>query len=440
MNLKILHITPHLGGGVGSVILGLLKRSLEDIHTVISLDKNKNSNWHNKDKQQNIAAIIDNAYQSQYVIKYLKELIERADIVVVHWWNHPLLYDLIINFTWPKCRLVAWSHISGLHPPYTIPLKMVEFSDIFINTSPISYEIKGKNSLSLIKPKKTKVIWSTTDLTEYASLEHMPQKKFTVGFIGTADFSKLHPQFIKMCVDVSRKDIQFVVCSGDSQRHLETQVKEIGAAKRFLFKGKRNPKNELPTYNIFGYPLQPNHFGTCEQVLGEAMMVGCVPVVLNNPAEKHIIEHKKTGIIANNPEEYSRWIEYLYDHPDLVKILSANARIAAKEKYDLNKTISQWNKVFIETMNWPKKARKWDHCKTKRNPAQLYAESLGEYGEPLYGYLDAQTDHEKKNSEQKIKELFQTNLMFSSKSKGSVLQYLQFFPNDPVLQAWSSLI
>ncbi len=436
---KILHITPHLGGGVGSVVLDWIRKDFfENIHTVVSLDKNKNLDWRTIYKKN--VTFYDNFYKKKDLIPDLSKKTKYADIIILHWWNHPLLYDIIINFTWPVCRLVAWNHASGLYPPYTIPLKTIEFVDIFIHTSPVSYESQNIKVLSDSQKKKIRHIWSTTELTQYDSLQHMPQKKFTVGFMGTADFAKLHPQFIEMCLNVSRKNIQFVVCSGDSQEHLVQQAELSGKRDKFLFRGKGNPKEEFPCYDVFGYPLQPNHFGTCEQVLGEAMMAGCVPVVLNNPAERYIVDHKKTGIIANSPEEYSRWIEYLYDHPDFVKELAANARIAAREKYDLNKTISRWNKVFSEMMTSPKKTRTWDDKNYKRSPAQLYAESLGEYGKPFFDYLHAQKDDEKNNAEQKIRELFQTNLMFASKSKGSVLQYLQFFPDDVALKAWSNLL
>ena len=43
--------------------------------------------------------------------------------------------------------------------------------------------------------------------------------------------------------------------------------------------------------DVFGYPLNPNHFGTGEQALREAMFVGLPIVAFENPCEKEIIEN-----------------------------------------------------------------------------------------------------------------------------------------------------
>jgi hypothetical protein len=160
------------------------------------------------------------------------------------------------------------------------------------------------------------------------------------------NYGKLHSDFVKMCDDV-KVPCNFIVCSSDTQDHLKDEAKKLNAFDKFSFKGKvPNVIDMLSTYDVFGYPLQPKHFGSCEQALGEAMLCGAVPVVLNNPSESYIVEHMETGIVAKNTDEYSRAIEYLYHNEDERKRMSKNAIVSAKKRYNIEHTGRDWNNIF----------------------------------------------------------------------------------------------
>ena len=436
MGYKILHITPHLGGGVGSVVLNWMNKDTGgNTHTILSLDKNKNSDWVTVKGQNNNVKIVDDFYKNFNLNENLTQYIRESDIVLVHWWNHPLLYDILINFIWPPCRLVMWNHVTGLYPPYVISEKVIDFCDMFIFTSPVSYESTEIAKLPDNKKGKLDTIWSTIGVESFIDLPREQHDNFIVGFTGTVDFGKLHPEYIKMCSAINIPNVRFVVCSGDPQEHLIRQAKERGVYNKFDFKG-RVPSivPYVASFDVFGYPLQPQHYATCEQALGEAMMAGCVPVVLNNPTERYIIQNGKTGIVAESCEEYSRAIEYLYQRPDIRKKMAINAQEYARKQYDINKTINKWNIVFDKLYNLEKKLHSWGNARTFL-PYELYIESLGQSGEVLRRFNEAAND----DLSQEVRSLFNSNSMFKSKSKGSVFQYLSFFPNDEILAKWSVL-
>jgi glycosyltransferase involved in cell wall biosynthesis len=446
MQKRILHITPHLGGGVGSVILAWMEEDIsKHIHTIISLDKNNNKDWiriHNDYENVNI---FDNTYANDNFEYLLSTNINNNDIVLIHWWNHPLLYDILINCRWPPCRILIWNHVNSLFPPYTMPEKLIDFADYLIFTSPVSYECAELKRWTPEQKGKTGVLWSTIGINAFENLKRESHDGFIVGYTGTVDYGKLNQNFIELCANVTIPDVQFVVCSGDSQRHLLDEVEKRGISNKFSFEG-RVPSilPYLAKFDVFGYPLQPQHFATCEQSLGEAMMAGCVPVVLSNPTEKHIIKHMKTGIVAETLEEYPRAIEYLYHNQDILKRLSENARIFAKKQYDINKTISGWNDLFDKSLFFDKKNHIWgggsSGLQSRLTPAMLYIESLGEaHSLPLVQYTQAKNDTERNKAIRDIKQLFDSNSMFYSNNKGSVLQYLNFFPQDKILQKWAKI-
>ena len=85
------------------------------------------------------------------------------------------------------------------------------------------------------------------------------------------------------------------------------------------------PAAALSDADIFFYPLQPDHYGTAENVLVEAMSLGLAPVVLNNPAEMAIVRDSKTGFIAQSIEECVSLLQTLLSSPEVREKISRNA-------------------------------------------------------------------------------------------------------------------
>jgi glycosyltransferase involved in cell wall biosynthesis len=443
-NKKILHITPHLGGGVGSVVLNWMKKDASGHrHTILSLDRNNNTDWIEVNENCENVVIHDDFYKQTNFETSLPDLIQQNDIVLIHWWNHPLLYDVMANLQWSESRIIAWNHVNSLFPPYSMPLKLFDFVDGLVFTSPVSYECPEIKKLTDSQREKISVIWSTVGVEDFENLEKIPHDGFNVGYVGTVDFGKLNRNFINLCSQVNIPSVHFIVTSGDSQQRLIDEAIETGIWEKFRFLGRvpRVPRI-LSETDVFGYPLQSRNFATCEQALGEAMMAGCVPVVLANPTERYIVKHLETGIIASSPEEYPRAIEYLYQNPLELKRLAENAKEFAKKQYDIIQTIQQWNDLFDRIMSAEKTAKAWDSASKKLPymPYMLYIESLGEYAGPLQEYILAQNIKQKAEAMKAIKLLFDSNPMFYSKNKGSVLQYLSFFSGDKTLQEWAGVI
>jgi len=441
--MNILHITPHLGGGIGTVVLNWVQKDNSNtVHTIISLDKNNNPDWIKADAGSPRVSIFDNCYNSIGFKDFLLKNIETADIVLVHWWNHPLLYEILVKFQWPPCRLIIWDHVNSLLPPYSTPLKLFEFVDYFVFTSPVSYECPEIKKLHDKSKEKITVIWSTVGVEGFENLEKIPHDTFNIGYVGTVDFGKLNRNFISLCASVNIPNARFVVTSGDSQRHLIDEAKDMGIYEKFEFLGSvpRVPcvPRILQEIDILGYPLQPQNFATCEQAIGEAMMAGCVPVVLGNPTERYIVKHLETGMVAETLDDYPRHIEWLYHHPDERKRIAENAKVWAKQRYDIQMTMREWQGLFEKAMHLDKSPRSWNKEKNgSMTAAELYAESMGEYGTPFVEYMRAGSAAGKNEYLRQIKDLFDTNPMFYSRNKGSVLQYLRFFPEDAVLREWA---
>ena len=59
-------------------------------------------------------------------------------------------------------------------------------------------------------------------------------------------------------------------------------------------------------FDVFGYPLNRGHYGTCDQALAEAMGCGIVPIVFDNLMECHMVNDMSSGLVVKDEDEYIR--------------------------------------------------------------------------------------------------------------------------------------
>jgi len=437
---RILHITPHLGGGVGSVLLNYLAKAKKEsafVHQVLSLEyANEKALLASKTLGFSLMDKMSGDHEG------LLKAISEADIVLIHWWNHPLLYAFLVLKTLPPSRIIFWSHISGFHAPYVFNEPALNYPDLFVFTSPLSLEVAEVRQLREERQKALRVVWSTGGIEHAASVMPKPHAGFNIGYIGTVDYDKLHPHFLKMSSMVKIPDAQFVVCGGPSEKQIQEESMQYGIGERFVFTGQiSDVRNYLSEFDVFGYPLAPYHFGTCEQSLGESMAAGVPPVVLANRTETYIVDDGVTGIVAADEEAYARAIEGLYRNPDLRQRLSGNARESAKQRYSLDLMVNRWESIFNETLSFPKTERQWSgkHRGKNVSPANIFLESLGSYGAEFLCSLNAHDEKDKEAAKDGIRKLYDSSHLWRSSTRGSAHHYHDFFPEDDYLKLWSDL-
>ncbi len=314
--MKILHISPHYGAGVGTVVSGWISKDSHNTHRAYSLD-----------------LCIDRKVNALFVQEDdLRDDMKEADIVLVHYWDSPFLVDFLSK-SLPECRLIFW-----VHKHYPIPENEVQYPDRCIGTSRIQYLPDW--------------IWSTGDISRFLEIKPKAHEGFNIGYIGTIDFKKMHPDMFKMCNEIGRliSESRFTfVGENKTAYRSETGV---------TFTGKVDDVAPyLAEMDVLGYPLRPDNYGTSEQVLGEAMASGVVPVVMANPCEQTIVKHGENGFVALSEKDYVAHIEYLHAHPERKKVLSYVGRMDAEGRYSIKNMISQWNDVFDEMMTQPKRER-----------------------------------------------------------------------------------
>ena len=416
---RIVHITPHLGGGVGKALCALVEASDTNFfqHIFLLIER--------PEKTQFLDKLI--ALGGELIIapntEQVEELISSADIVQIEWWNHPAIFKFICEQRMPPMRLLVWCHISGLHTP-VIPPMLIEVADSFLLTSPCSFLASSIASLHDKKKEKISVVSSGTGLSTLIHRSNSLDPKLNAGYIGSFNFSKLHPNFVQYLAAVDIPDFQIRVWGDEINREL--LIKQcIKSGKPYLlnFSGyTMDVANALSTLNVFVYLLNPAHYGTAENVLIEAMSAGLVPVVLNNPAEMCIIEDHKTGLIVSSPSTFSAAIEWLVNYPEERQKISNNAANLVNKKY----TSSKIGRAM--ELNYRKVINKKKHTINFRSlfgsdPAEWYLVCL-----------------DKIDIRKKINNSDFSHFSLLDKTKGSIQHFLSYFPDNPRLQKLANLL
>lgn len=371
----------------------------------------------------------------------LHDALNRADIVLVHFWNTPELYELL-RADLPPLRLLLWFHIAGDQPPQIITRQLIDVTDRAVATSPYSILLPVFQNLSVdVESYKTGMIQGGADFDRVSGIPPVPHAAFNVGYIGTVDFVKLHPQFVPMSVQVNIPNVQFIVCgSGNGFAALQRQARELGAEAQFDFRGfVENVGSMIRQLDVFGYPLCAENYSTGELVLQEVMYAGVPPVVLPYGGAARLVIHNQTGLIAQNEAEYPRALEYLCQYPKERARLGRNAREYAERNFGAERSARQMNELFERMIKQPKREHKWDSPNEVKinSGAEYFVESLGDNAPQFRVSLTSQAEAEVLEAERQIA---LSSPALSSADSGGILHYRRQYPNDAYLRLWSGLV
>lgn len=416
---RILHISVHLGGGVGSTVLGYISVDKENHHEIMCLGYTME---HIKDKVKSLNIPYKDKVSNEDII----EVIPKFDIIIIHVWNHPLLYNLLVRCELPPCRLIMWGHNSGFIAPNVYPKKIFTYPDLFVFTTPLSYDLE---EIKDVPKEKLTDIWSTAGVDDFINIERKEHEGFIVGYIGTVDYAKLHPNFLKMCKAIDIPNVKFIVVGGLKEKEIEKEAKEMGITNiEFIGVVPYDKlKYYLSIFDVFGYPLAPYHYGTCDLTLQIAMASGVIPIVFNNPMESYMIKSNFiNGIIVLNNKGYVDIIKTLYNNPKTRNVIGEKAKKYAIKKFSLEKLKSKWNKILNRVIKLSKTKKKWNTDKTINTFKDIFLESIGEYSKHF------------ENIEEIIK--LSKQQVWQSETKGSVHNYNKYFPHDKILEKWSRIM
>ena len=341
--MNVLHITAHLGGGVGKVLAGVVTESMrrnDGIHHVVAcLEIPEKRHFIDRLRSHGAEVLIRPSAHR------LTQAIRRADIVQLEWWHHPLVAGWMCAGTLPPMRMIVWSHVSGLYPP-EIPPAFIQAPHRFLFSSDCSWEHPSLASLRAGAGTTVDVVYSSGGFDDFpAPPARTLSDGLKVGYVGTLNFAKLHPQLLEFVKAVRLPTFRLAMVGDPTTGGaLMAEAAQAGLASRLELRGYRTDMAaELAGFDVMAYLLNPLHYGTTENALLEAMAMGVVPIVLNHPAERHLVTHDETGVIIDSPASFADALDWLATHPSEYARLSSNASRSVCARFAVSRTVDELN-------------------------------------------------------------------------------------------------
>ncbi len=433
---EIIHLAPHFGGGVGTVLRALVSASTSEghfNHSLLCLDR-LNPLMARWATDQRIKAQ-GNLWHD---LRKLKDSLAHADVVHLHWWHHPLLNALMSRTDLPAFRCLLWSHVNGHYAPQNFPPGLAAYPDIMVLSTPWSLQAPALTHERIHNHNlRVQVIQSSAGASPVAPIRQKNEKRrFLIGYVGTVAYEKMHRDFLRLCAAANLPTTNFIVCGGPDHEQLRREAVSRGLAAIFDIRGPISDVSAvLSSIDVFGYPLTPQHYGTGEQVLLEAMAAGVAPVVLDNGCERYVVEDGKTGIVCATAGEYVQALRLLHGNRVLLHRLSLNAQESAPCRYPLHAMVSAWHQLYNESLEMVS-SRHWLPMAAvvpdvqADGPVSLLLNALTGTTAADF-FLDVLLD------EGEIRAAHLNNLPSAcfSATRGSPFHYHYFFPEDAQLAA-----
>lgn len=421
--MQVLHITAHLGGGVGKALSGLVAQ--ESIsgsgvkHLIVCLEEPEKSQFVDRVRRYGGEVIVRPSMDR------LEKLMEDSDIVQLEWWNHPATIKYLCSMSIPPIRLLTWCHVSGLHTPI-IPKQLILASHIFLFTSQCSFESKEVMSLIPEFGDRLGVVSSSGGFIGLPEPRKRANESISTGYFGSLNFAKLHPRYIEYlaAVEIPGFKVKIIgdLCNKDV---LNQQCDALGKAGMLEFTGfVPDVVSELDSINVLAYLLNPEHYGTTENALLEAMAMGIVPIVLDNPAERQIIDDYHTGLIVHSPDEFAEAIQWLSENPDERQRLGSQAAKSVRDRFSAEKMEASLNTYYRKILSMEKRKI-------------VFSEIFGT--DPSEWFLSCQGNKSIFTKEGNIHLDDGTALSYGlfEKKKGTVFHFSDYFPDNLELKLWA---
>ena len=421
---SILHLTPHLGGGVGKAVSGMIGQSVraeaDRLHRVICFERPEKTQFVARADQAgaDIAFCPDEAA--------LAEAVAATDIVQLEFWNHPAIPKMLCTTPLPPMRLLVWCHVSGLHHP-KLPAGLIDIADRILFTSACSYEGEEvKEWVAAGHGDRLGVVSSGGGLGSLPPPGERTGGALRAGYLGSLNFSKLHPDFVSFAAAIRQDGFRVRMIGDETNRaELERQCRATGKPDLLEFLGYRpDVAAELADLDVLIYLLNPTHYGTAENALIEAMAMDVVPIVLPNAAERHIVTDRQTGLMIRTPDELAAAIEWLETHPEERHAMGQRAAAFAREQFRQDRMEQDFSRHYEALMQRPKRAIPFSKAfgDTPADWFLAFQRQAAEFGDdgsiPQTGALQRHG--------------------LIERSKGSAFHFLHHFPEDLRLKRWTA--
>ncbi|MEM1111628.1 MAG: glycosyltransferase [Pseudomonadota bacterium] len=314
--MKLLHMLPALKpGGPVQALQVLMARSEEFEHTVVSLDAAVRGQDLLALRRQG-AKLLRAPEQTQ-----LAEAVAASDVVLVHFYNHPLLIRAL-GGELPPARWMVWYKVLGRSAPQ------------FFYPRRLGQGVKCLFTAANEAASPEDVIPSMVR-EAFVGLQREAHEGLVIDYIGSTNMAKLHPQAIEYLAQLRHPQMKIRIHGGPLDACMQHQLAQASNQSSFELGGySTDVADLLATSDIFVTPMAPGSYASSDIALQEAMHAGLAVAVLGNSGPADMISNGKDGLVSSSGDGFVQAVQSLCDNKALRQRLGDGARASARRRFD----------------------------------------------------------------------------------------------------------
>lgn len=345
--MKVIYILPKIndGGGIGDLfaeIRALRKFHLEMDVTIVSLETAFSMRRMLDARALGIRLIV--APQKDT----LQMLLPNADLVVISYWNHPLLTDFLIWWSLQlfQIPLVLNVLVNGLTLPQVLPEWVVQCASGILYTHPDTMREQKEESLP-------DMLLFTQPFVSLPEIENRPKRDFSGNFVafyaGSLNRFKRLPALFDLHdgIKLPNGSIEYWGAGEDPETINRLNKLEFGQYRGF----SKNIYADFSNNHLLLNPQSHLSYGSYEKIRVECAWMGIPCLVLKESHIAAYVESGLNGIVATDEKEYVEKLRQIAMDPKDWKLLSESTYNHIRETYKLKElaesTIDFYRKVCV---------------------------------------------------------------------------------------------
>lgn len=359
------------------------------------------------------------------------EAVSAAEVVVVHYWNHPALARLLHELALPPARVIVWAHVLGTTEPQILPAELARFADGLVLTNPES----RRSELGVAATAEglpIEVVSSPLDETLLAGLHRRVHDGLVVGYLGSFSDAKLHPRAVEVLVAALRAADEAgvdgvrleLVGSGGDPVALRARFAAAGIGDRVVVHGPTTDVAAvLGGFDVFAYPVRVDSYATSDRTVQEAMWSGLPVVMFDGAVARHLLgDADGAGVAVGSEAEFVAAVAELLVDAERRDVLGGRAAASAAARLHPAAAATRFT-ALVDTLAAGRRRSRRRFADEATSAAELFVATLGERG---VRYADDAAVAKQPP--------------IVAATEGGVFHYRNSFPDDPVLDRWARLV
>jgi hypothetical protein len=417
--MRIIHILPKInyGGGIGDIfseVRALQQFQIETDVTIVSLETAFSMERMLQARSLGIRLIMAPRKDT------LSHLLLNADVVVVSYWNHPLLTEFMVwwagqNFQIP---LVVSVKVNGLTLPQVLPSWVTHCASGIMYSHPDTLSKQPDESLP-------KIQLISQPFIHLPDVINNPRRDsggdFCAFYAGSLNRFKRLPNLFDLHdrISLSQFRIEYWGAGEDPSTSDRLAKLKIGVHKGF----SDNIYADFSGYHLLLNPQSPLSYGSYEKIRVECAWMGIPSLVLKESRIATHVENGVDGLIATDEQEYLEKLQWIARDFTAWKSLSEATYHHIRKTYQLEEIAKSTMRFYREVFSAG--PRSISHIFLPVTPISRLLSGMGHWAEFII------SDPEK---------LSDLEIEYALHCEGGVIHYANMQGTDSDLEALTDLL